>query len=99
MAAPSAETLQRIASETGLPPATLEKVLRLLDVLQAIAEDRDLKTRVALKGGTALNVFYLRLDRLSVDIDLNYASRSTSTTWPADLCSASNRCRLSRSAG
>ena len=26
----------------------------------------------ALKGGTALSVFYLDLDRLSVDIDLNY---------------------------
>jgi len=26
----------------------------------------------ALKGGTALNVFHLQLDRLSVDIDLNY---------------------------
>jgi len=71
MPAPSAQTLQRIAAETQLPAATLEKVLRLLDVLQAIAEDRDLKTRVALKGGTALNVFHLRLDRLSVDIDLN----------------------------
>jgi predicted nucleotidyltransferase component of viral defense system len=72
MAAPSAETLQRLASETGLPAATLEKVLRLIDLLQAIAEDPVLKTRVALKGGTALNAFYLRLDRLSVDIDLNY---------------------------
>ncbi|MCK1643229.1 nucleotidyl transferase AbiEii/AbiGii toxin family protein [Bradyrhizobium sp. 157] len=25
-----------------------------------------------MKGGTALNLFYLGLDRLSVDIDLNY---------------------------
>ena len=72
MAAPSAETLQRIAGETGLPAPTLEKVLRLLDLLQAIAGDPDLRTRVALKGGTALNMFHLALDRLSVDIDLNY---------------------------
>lgn len=72
MAAPSAETLQRVATETGLPAPTLEKVLRLLDLLQAIGEDPVLKTRVALKGGTALNVFQLALDRLSVDIDLNY---------------------------
>jgi hypothetical protein len=33
MAAPSAQTLQRIAAETQLPAATLEKVLRLLDLL------------------------------------------------------------------
>ncbi len=84
MAAPSTQTLQRIAAETRLPAATLEKVLRLLDVLQAIAEDRDLKTRVALKGGTALNVFHLRLDRLSVDIDLNYVGAMDRAAMEAD---------------
>ena len=84
MAAPSAQTLQRIAAETRLPAATLEKVLRLLDVLQAIAEDPYLKTRVALKGGTALNVFHLRLDRLSVDIDLNYVGAVDRAAMEAD---------------
>ena len=34
--------------------------------------DPILTERLALKGGTALNVFHLALDRLSVDIDLNY---------------------------
>lgn len=72
MAAPSRETLQRIANETGHQPATLEKVLRLLDLLQEIGADNQLGNRFALKGGTALNVFHLALDRLSVDIDLNY---------------------------
>ena len=72
MAPPSARTLQRLASETGYQSGTLEKVLRLLDLLQEIARDPILSGRLALKGGTALNVFYLTLDRLSVDIDLNY---------------------------
>lgn len=72
MAAPSTQTLQRIASETGHQPGTLEKVMRLLDILQEVAHDRVLSERFALKGGTALNVFHLGLDRLSVDIDLNY---------------------------
>jgi hypothetical protein len=72
MAAPSAQTLQRIADETGHQLGTLEKVLRLLDLLQEIARDPDLSERLVLKGGTALNVFHLGLDRLSVDIDLNY---------------------------
>jgi hypothetical protein len=72
MAAPSRETLQQIATETGHQPATLEKVLRLLDLLQEISGDSALADRFALKGGTALNVFHLDLDRLSVDIDLNY---------------------------
>ncbi len=72
MAAPSLQTLQNLASDTGYQPGTLEKVLRLLDLLQEIASDDLLANRFALKGGTALNVFHLALDRLSVDIDLNY---------------------------
>ena len=47
-------------------------MLRLLELLDEIAQDPVLSQRLALKGGTALNVFYLDLDRLSVDIDLNY---------------------------
>jgi len=31
-----------------------------------------LNTRLVLKGGTAINLFYLDLARLSVDIDLSY---------------------------
>ena len=72
MALPSARTLQRLANETGYQSGTLEKALRLLDLLREIARDPILSERLALKGGTALNVFHLPLDRLSVDIDLNY---------------------------
>jgi predicted nucleotidyltransferase component of viral defense system len=72
MAPPSLQTLQKLAGETRLQAGTLEKVIRLLDLLAEISTDAVLKDRVALKGGTALNVFYLKLDRLSVDIDLNY---------------------------
>ena len=72
MAAPSAETLLRLADETGHQAGTLEKVLRLLDLLQEIARDPVLADRLVLKGGTALNLFHLGPDRLSVDIDLNH---------------------------
>ena len=72
MALPTVQTLQRLAAETGYRLDTLEKVLRLLELLDEIAQDPVLSQRLALKGGTALNVFYLNLDRLSVDIDLNY---------------------------
>ena len=72
MAPPTVQTLQRLAAETGYRLETLEKVLRLLDLLDEIAEDPILSDRLVLKGGTALNVFHLDLDRLSVDIDLNY---------------------------
>ncbi len=72
MAVVSIQTLQRIAGETGYPAQSLEKVFRLLQMLAEISRDPDLGERFALKGGTALNLFHLGLDRLSIDIDLNY---------------------------
>lgn len=84
MAAPSAQTLQRLAGETGLQGATLEKVLRLLEVLTEIAGDPVLAGRLILKGGTALNVFHLPLSRLSVDIDLNYVGALDRRAMEAD---------------
>ncbi|MCY4608754.1 MAG: hypothetical protein OXD40_09175 [bacterium] len=59
MTAASAQTLQRLADETGHQPGTMEKVLRLLDLLQEIARDGVLADRLVLKGGTALNLFHL----------------------------------------
>ncbi len=84
MAAPSAQTLQRLADETGHQAGTLEKVLRLLDLLQEIAWDRVLADRLVLKGGTALNLFHLGLDRLSVDIDLNYVGALSRVAMEAE---------------
>lgn len=84
MPAPSAQTLQQLAAGTGYQAGTLEKVLRLLDLLQEIARDSVLSERLALKGGTALNVFHLGLDRLSVDIDLNYVGALDRAEMEAD---------------
>jgi len=50
----------------------LEKVIRLTEVLNEVFDNTFLKQRLVLKGGTALNLFYLNMPRLSVDIDLNY---------------------------
>lgn len=72
MPLPTLETLQRIGAKTGYAPNTLEKVARMLDMLDAINKDPSLSGKLALKGGTALNVFHLEPDRLSVDIDFNY---------------------------
>ena len=65
------EQIRDLATKLGVRPDVLEKVARLLAVLRRIREDEDIRDRVALKGGTALNVFWLSLPRLSVDIDLN----------------------------
>ncbi len=68
----SRETLQDIAAGRQLQPATLERVIRQIDILDAFGADTLVGPRIALKGGTALNVFHSDLDRLSVDIDVNY---------------------------
>lgn len=54
------------------PPRTLDKVERLLDLLAEIDEHSMLKDKLALHGGTAINLFMLNIPRLSVDIDLSY---------------------------
>ena len=51
----------------------LEKVVRLLDVLKFISTELDpYGDKLVLKGGTAINLMYTNLARLSVDIDLDY---------------------------
>jgi len=68
----TANELAREAAATGFQTEPLEKVILLLELLDAIRSHPFLKERVVLKGGTALNVFRLDVPRLSVDIDLNY---------------------------
>ncbi len=57
---------------SGFRPEVSEKVIRLLVILDRIANHGFLGSRMCLHGGTALNVFVLGLPRLSVDIDLSY---------------------------
>ena len=60
------------AKSTGFAAGNLEKVLRLRELLNEFHKHSFLRGNLVLKGGTALNLFYLGLARLSVDIDLNY---------------------------
>ena len=76
--------LARIAAETGFRGEMLEKVAQLLNLLRAIREDAFLRSRLALKGGTALNLFHFELSRLSVDIDLNYIGSADRETMVAE---------------
>ena len=68
----TANELAREAAATGFQAEPLEKVIVLLELLEAIRSHPFLKDRIALKGGTALNLFKFDVPRLSVDIDLNY---------------------------
>lgn len=66
-------TLGRQAKELGFVRDTFEKVCRLVDVLSFMSGDPVLSGSLALKGGTAINLVFFDLPRLSVDIDLDYA--------------------------
>lgn len=68
----SLEKLTTQAEATGFRPDVLEKVAHLLGLLDALNSHPFLKGKLALKGGTALNLFVFDVPRLSVDIDLNY---------------------------
>ncbi|OQB23521.1 MAG: hypothetical protein BWY11_01820 [Firmicutes bacterium ADurb.Bin182] len=64
--------ISKRASEFGFVRDTLEKVYRLADILEYLNTEPKLKDKLALKGGTAINLIIFNLPRLSVDIDLDY---------------------------
>lgn len=68
----SREKLRAEGNATGFRLEILEKVIHLFNLLEGFNSHPFLRERLALKGGTALNLFVFNVPRLSVDIDLNY---------------------------
>lgn len=68
----SRQYLVKIAQETNFIKDTLEKVVRLAEILKFLNNDNIFKGKLALKGGTAINLTAVELPRLSVDIDLDF---------------------------
>lgn len=68
----SLSEINSIGKETGFNQVIIEKVLHLLNLINMLNSHPFLKSKLALKGGTALNLFIFDIPRLSVDIDLNY---------------------------
>ena len=61
------------ANEMNFVRDTLEKVVRLSDILKYLNSNPLTKENLVLKGGTAINLTVFNLPRLSVDIDLDFA--------------------------
>jgi predicted nucleotidyltransferase component of viral defense system len=78
------DDLLRESASTGFQAEALEKVIRLCELLETLRSHPFLKTRFALKGGTALNLFVFDVPRLSVDIDLNYIRSADREAMVAD---------------
>lgn len=68
----SRQYLVALATKTNFIRDTLEKVLRLSEILKFLNSDVVFKGKLALKGGTAINLTAVELPRLSVDIDLDF---------------------------
>jgi predicted nucleotidyltransferase component of viral defense system len=64
--------LQSLVLANPFIEANVEKVLRLGEILSFLFHDPRLQGKLVLKGGTALNLCYAPLPRLSLDIDLDY---------------------------
>ena len=76
--------LEKVAKETGFIRDNLEKVVRLSNILEFLVSNHSLKSKLVLKGGTAINLTVFDMPRLSVDIDLNYCCNSDKETMMAD---------------
>ncbi|MBS0357983.1 MAG: nucleotidyl transferase AbiEii/AbiGii toxin family protein [Proteobacteria bacterium] len=69
----SERELRKESEEHGYRAEILEKVYRLLELTDDFMNVPYLRERLALKGGTAINLFCSEhLPRLSVDLDFNY---------------------------
>lgn len=69
--------LTNIAQYNKFNRDTLEKVLRLSELLKLFNENEEFKGKYVLKGGTAINLCLFDFPRLSVDIDMNFNSNSS----------------------
>jgi predicted nucleotidyltransferase component of viral defense system len=56
----------------GFQDRTLDKVERLLGVLEELGRHPVLKGKLCMHGGTAINILMLNAPRLSVDADMSY---------------------------
>lgn len=71
------DDLNELAHNLNFVRDTLEKVLRLVKILDFINSNPITKNKLVLKGGTAINLTIFKLPRLSVDIDLDYAENNS----------------------
>lgn len=75
-------------SMEGFAPRTVDKVERLLDLMEEMGRHPDLAGKLAMHGGTAINLFVLDAPRLSVDIDVSYVGAADrGKCWQSGLAS------------
>lgn len=76
--------LESFADQSGFLKNSLEKMLRLIDILSILGKNPVTKDAFVLKGGSALNLFILDFPRISIDVDLNYIGSLSKATMLRD---------------
>ena len=84
LTAPTRRELEALADATGFVADRIEKAVRLLALADDIAAHPYLGGRLALTGGTALNMFVLPVPRLSFDLDYHYIGAEDRATMKAE---------------
>lgn len=74
MLKPDRKYFESLSEKTNFQKDILEKVFRLADLMRTIYDTEFLTEKLVLKGGTAINLIYFNMPRLSVDIDFNFVS-------------------------
>jgi len=65
--------IRYLAGKYGFNTRVMEKACKVCDILEGVSNDRFLRERMSLHGGTALTLIHFdELQRLSVDLDFNY---------------------------
>ena len=72
---PTRKEFEKIQKTTDLNLELLEKVYHLTKILNEIQKHTSLKENLTLKGGTALNFLYLKIPRLSIDLDFDFTGK------------------------
>lgn len=81
---PTRRELLRLAASTGFEAPSLERVLRLGEMVARIEAQSDLREQLVLKGGGALHLLRETPRRLSVDLDFNYVGSPDRETMLAE---------------
>ena len=66
------ESIRSLGVETGFRAESIEKVIRLGEIVSQVGPHPLLGSTLVLKGGAALNLFFGLPPRLSVDLDLKH---------------------------
>jgi predicted nucleotidyltransferase component of viral defense system len=80
---PNRSYFDRISGKTAFSAWPLEKLYRLIDILSEVNRG-ELKQYLAVRGGTAINLCYSQLPRLSIDLDLVLTRNGDSNNMAKD---------------